>query len=162
MKILISGTPGVGKTTIAKKLASTIMHDYYDISAIIIQNDLYSKKDKQLDTHVFSTRKVKKFLKKHITSENIIIETHTPECVTFIEFDCVFVLRTNLKVLKERLLARNYSDEKIKKNIEAEIYNEIGYDCMDHWLYTYIIYDNEGVKSVDEIICEIQRISERC
>ena len=46
-------------------------------------------------------------------------------------FDLIIVLRCHIEVLRQRLLARSYPEEKIEENIEAEIMNIIYYEANE-------------------------------
>ncbi|EOB13715.1 Adenylate kinase isoenzyme 6 [Nosema bombycis CQ1] len=110
MKILITGTPGVGKTTLSKKISeiSTIKH--IDLSKFIKENQLYDSYDKEFDTHIFNEKTVKRELKKELdTLSSFIIDTHSPECVSFIDFDQIYILKVENSVLYSRLKERGYT-----------------------------------------------------
>ena len=52
MKLIISGTPGTGKTTIAKKLAKKLNLRYIDVNKIIKLHNLAESYDKKRKTRV--------------------------------------------------------------------------------------------------------------
>ena len=60
--ILVSGTTGTGKTTIAKRLAKKRDYKYIDLNKMIIKKKLYSGYDKKLKTHVVDPRKSNKLM----------------------------------------------------------------------------------------------------
>ena len=60
--ILITGTPGVGKTTIAQKLKSKLGADYLGISEVVKEQKLFTSEDKERNTLIADTERVKKYL----------------------------------------------------------------------------------------------------
>ena len=114
-KIIITGTPGTGKTTLAEKIG-----DYFKTR--VIHTTEYIKENKDL------IRKKKKDgtiipkmaeLRKELNQEQGIIEGHLV-CEFKLRNSFVLVLRCHPKELKKRLKERGYKAKKIKENIEAE------------------------------------------
>lgn len=132
LKILITGTPGVGKTTLSKKISSYLNIEHIDVSSYIKSNKLFESYDEKLDTLVFDDKLVRKHLKKYIKSlESFIIDTHTPSVASGINFDYIFHIVCDISEIGRRLDARGYSEQKINGNIECEIFNMIGEELND-------------------------------
>lgn len=81
--IIISGTPGTGKTTIALLLKEKFSAEYLNLTEVAIANDFILETDEQRDTKVADTEKLIPFLEKFISehSTNIIIEGHYADIV---------------------------------------------------------------------------------
>ncbi len=114
-KIIITGTPGTGKTTLADKLG-----DYYKTRVIHITEYLKEhpeliEKTKRDGTIIPKMAE----LRKALNQEQGIIDGHLA-CEFKLRNSFVIVLRTNPKELKKRLKERGYKPKKIKENIEAE------------------------------------------
>ena len=60
--IAVTGTPGTGKTTIAKKLAKRLDFYYLDVNRFIKRNKLYEGYDKRRKTKIVDVRKLNKAL----------------------------------------------------------------------------------------------------
>lgn len=60
--ILITGTPGTGKTTLATRLAENINYEYIDIGSIVKQNKLYEDFDEKYESYVLNEDKLLDFL----------------------------------------------------------------------------------------------------
>jgi len=131
MIIFISGTPGVGKTTISKVLQNHLNSLYnvklIEINKLAIENNLIIGKNYEKDYKIIDIDKLDIFLQKDINTfleldndnpKAIIIEGHLSHFC--LNPDFVFVLRLDPEILKKRLLRRNYSSNKIKENLEAE------------------------------------------
>ncbi|MBS3108782.1 AAA family ATPase [Candidatus Woesearchaeota archaeon] len=54
--IIVSGSVGTGKTTIAKKIAKEKNYKYVDINNLIIKNKLHQGYDKKLKTRLVDTK----------------------------------------------------------------------------------------------------------
>ena len=122
--ILITGTPAVGKTTLAKKLAQQLNAQYINLTELAQKEHLALEKDTQRDTTIIDETKMRRKLKTIITkTENdIIIDGHYAAAVTPKTLVThVFVLRRNPMELREFMKQRGYSEPKQDENLSAEI-----------------------------------------
>jgi adenylate kinase len=132
MRLLITGTPGVGKTTLARELSGRLRIEHVDVSEYIRSRRLYSSYDEKYRTHVFDERKVRRALSKYLSAMgSFIVDTHCCDVVEGISFDLVFVLTESTETLFKRLKARGYDELKIKENIECEIFGVIKEDAEE-------------------------------
>ncbi|MBU7014266.1 MAG: adenylate kinase family protein [Theionarchaea archaeon] len=113
MRIAITGTPGVGKTSVAREISEALGLTLIDISAVAEKSGAVVGKEE--DSLVVDVETVKKSLE---SVDNIVIDSHFAE---MFDVDFVFVLRCEPSTLCERLKARGYSQEKIRENVLAEI-----------------------------------------
>lgn len=60
--VLITGTPGTGKSTLATRLAQNLNFEHIDISNAVKQNKLYDDYDEQYKSHVLNEDKLLDFL----------------------------------------------------------------------------------------------------
>lgn len=114
MKIIMTGTPGVGKSTLAKLLAKQMNIELISLSRFAKENKLV---DKNSEVDIKKLSKKLSFLKN---KSNYILEGHLA-CEIPLPADFVFVLRSNPKILSNRLKKRKYSKEKIEENVMSEI-----------------------------------------
>ena len=145
--ISITGTPAAGKTALAEKLAKALNAEVIDLTEIINKNKLYSGIDKERDAKIIDTEKLKKFIDNLIEtkfkgSKTIVIEGLLSQ---FMFATHIIVLRTNPKVLKQRLKLRNYSRMKIKENLEAEF---LGI-CLEESLWCNNILEIDASESLN-------------
>ncbi|MCD6226888.1 AAA family ATPase [Candidatus Micrarchaeota archaeon] len=118
MKILITGVPGTGKTTLSQYLSQKLGYHLINI------NDI-AKKFKtgtgRWGESIINIKKSEKEINKILKdNDNVIIEGHLG-CDMKLNVDIVIVLRCNPKTLKKRLKKRGYPQDKITENIEAEM-----------------------------------------
>lgn len=113
MRIAITGTPGVGKTSAAREVSEALRLTYIDISTLAKERGAVVGKEE--DSLVVDVEVMKKSLE---SVDDIVIDSHFAE---MFDVDFVFVLRCEPVILYERLKARGYSQEKIRENVMAEI-----------------------------------------
>ena len=121
--ILVTGTPGVGKTVVAHKLASKLDALYVGITELVKTENLFTNVDEERKTLIADTEKVSKKLQETIAKSkgNIIIEGHYADVTPNKEVTTVFVLRRDPHKLKSVLEKRGYNEKKIWENLAAEI-----------------------------------------
>jgi adenylate kinase len=118
MLIVITGTPGTGKSVISELLSRKIGIELIKISDFVNRNKLYERfgREKLVDT-----KELFRALKSTLANKkDAIIEGHLA-CEMPLNADFVFVLRTHPDVLRERLKARGYDRAKIEQNVMAEM-----------------------------------------
>lgn len=146
--IIITGTPGVGKTTHAEQLARATGLKHVSVNQIVKDEGFHEGKDEETGSWIVDEDKVripsvadttKNELHGHVANTNItqlldyleeqnisenggcILDWHA--CDLFPErwVDLVVVLRCDSTVLYDRLTARGYKDKKLDENMDSEI-----------------------------------------
>jgi len=123
--IIITGSVGTGKTTLAKKLSKKLNYKYIDVSKLIKENNLSSGYDKKRKCEIIDTKKLNKFLVNLIkkSKKRLIIDSHLSHYLPKKYVNLCIVTKADLKELSKRLKKRKYSKNKIKENIECEIFD---------------------------------------
>ena len=123
--ILITGTPGTGKTTLAAELGERSTLKFVNIGDLAKQEELYEGWDDEYQCHVLDEDRVVDELEAQMTDGGNIVDYHG--CDFFPErwFDIIFVLRTDNTVLYDRLQGRDYSEKKIQENVQCEIFQTL-------------------------------------
>ena len=125
--VIISGTPGTGKTTVSNKISEMIDVNVITLNELAISEGLIQDFDKKRDTNIINIDKlvlhvlkiIRELKKKRI--KLVIIESHFSDIVPNDIINYAFVLRCEPSVLRHRLKERGYTEEKIAENVQAEI-----------------------------------------
>ncbi len=119
MRIVVTGTPGTGKTTLAKQLAAKMHAPLFDVNKIAVQNKLY-KKERGTAEKIVDIKKLSALLRKKLARETSFVAEGHLACEFALPADFVIVLRCNPLVLEKRLKKRKYPARKIEENKMAE------------------------------------------
>ncbi|ENN75528.1 hypothetical protein HUJ04_004121 [Dendroctonus ponderosae] len=142
--ILVTGTPGVGKSTLCKKLAEVTALRWLEISKIAKDNNCLQEYDPEFDTHVLDEDKLMDGLEEVMSIGGNIVDYHSSEFFPERWFDVVFVLTADTSSLYDRLNLRGYSGKKLESNIECEIF-KICLDEAKQFYRTQIVHSLESI-----------------
>jgi adenylate kinase len=125
---IVTGTPGTGKTTVAKRLAKKHNATYIDVNEVIKEHKLGKDYDKARNVKIIDTKKLNHYLIKIIkeakaNKESLIIDSHLSHYLPKENVDICIVTKTTLRKLQNRLKKRKYSKAKIQENMECEIFD---------------------------------------
>ncbi|MCD6538275.1 adenylate kinase family protein [Candidatus Bathyarchaeota archaeon] len=155
---IVTGTPGVGKSSISKMLASILGARLVSIGELVKREGLYTGWDKERETLIADTDRLSERISEIIDAERrtIIIEGHyaihvvPPEKV-----DLIFVLRRDPRDLKKTLEDRGYSRRKIIENLAAEILDVCLFDAVDVCGVEKLCEIDTTSKSPEEVVDEM-------
>ena len=121
--MVITGTPGVGKSTISKIIAQRLQGIHIDCGRVALNGGMTIEYDEKKETHTIDERLLSRRLKEIITKHNsdIILEGHFIPRISGFKPERVFVLRCHPRKIIDRLEEKNYSKRKIAENVAAEI-----------------------------------------
>lgn len=127
--VLITGTPGVGKTSFSMllidKLNERIMIDdkyaYINIGKLVNDKHLYKNWNEEFDVPEFDDDMTLDELEPSVMKGGVILDFHTSDFIPEDWVDLVILLRCNNTVLYDRLQERGYNEKKITENITCEI-----------------------------------------
>jgi adenylate kinase len=123
--VIVTGTPGTGKTTVAMRLAKKAGWKYVDVNKVISHHKLSEGYDRKRRCKVVDVKKLNKALTGLIngsgTEQGIVIDSHLSHHLPASAVDACVVTKCNLKLLKNRMKRRKYPVDKIKENLECEI-----------------------------------------
>ena len=125
--IVITGTPGTGKTLVSKKIAKNNKYLYIDGKKLIKIFKLNEKFDKKRKSWIVDVKRLNEALIKTITicklngEKGVVFDSHLAHYLPRKYVNLCIVTRTEPKKLYSRLKKRGYSQLKIEENMEAEI-----------------------------------------
>ena len=123
--ILITGTPCVGKTTVARELATRLDALYVNLTELAKQHNLVLGEDRERHTTIVDENKMRHKLTEMINSAekpNIVIDGHYAAAVTPKDkVTRVFVLRRNPVELREFMVQCGFKNQKLWENLASEI-----------------------------------------
>lgn len=118
MRIVITGSVGTGKTSIARILSKKLKVPLVELSDAV--KDIPFVYNERLRTKEVEIKDLEKWAKGKIRNrESYIVEGHLASEIR-IKSDFVFVLRAHPEEIRKRLQKRKYHKEKIIENMMAE------------------------------------------
>ena len=160
--IIVTGTPGTGKTDVSKKLAYKLKYFYLDVNKIISKYGLSEGYDRKRKTKIIDTNKLNRRLILEIKNINknkkyngIIIDSHLSHYLPKKYADFCIVAKCSIKELNKRLKKKKFHQSKIKENIEAEIFDV----CLNEAIkmkHDVIVADTTKHFNMDEIILRLR------
>ncbi|MBI2672093.1 AAA family ATPase [Candidatus Woesearchaeota archaeon] len=126
MKVIaVSGTPGTGKTKIAKLISEKSNFRYIDVNRLIKENKIAENYDWKRKAYVVDIKKLNKLLISIIkkSRENLIFDSHLSHFLPAKYVNLCVILKCKLKTLKKRLIKRKYNELKLNENMDSEIFN---------------------------------------
>lgn len=132
--VSISGTPGTGKTEVAKILVEKLNEEegsekwrLIDLNRLAEQKKLYSGYDKKRRCSIIDTDALSREIGR-IGDQDLVLESHYAHDMPA---DLIIILRTNPGVLRERLRAKGWKSAKIEENALAEIMEVCKSEALD-------------------------------
>jgi adenylate kinase len=130
MNVALTGTPGTGKSTVSKLLRDD-GYTVLDLNEIALTQKLTKSFDDHRQTTEVDLGKINEYLeqhykdstKKNVKDKPIFLESHFAHLLTGLEL--VIVLRCHPEALKKRLRSRDWSEKKLRENLEAEAVDTI-------------------------------------
>ena len=156
--IFITGTPCTGKTTVSEKLSSRLGCKLVKINDLALENDFVLGVDDEKGYKVIDIPKLSEKVSEIIgaSDELLIFEGHLAHLCD--GADNVIVLRVRPEILRFRLEGRDYSEAKIRENLEAEamgVCTVEAYDIYSENISEIDVSDLTVDEIVDELSCVI-------
>ncbi|KAK2718899.1 adenylate kinase isoenzyme 6-like [Artemia franciscana] len=123
--ILVTGTPGTGKSTLCQQLAEAHGLQWIEVGRLAKESGCLEEYDEEYQCPVLNEDKILDIMEDMLSEGGKIVDYHG--CDFFPErwFDIVFVLRTDNTLLHDRLTNRGYTGKKLEDNIQCEIFQTI-------------------------------------
>ncbi|MBI2140864.1 AAA family ATPase [Candidatus Woesearchaeota archaeon] len=158
--LLLTGTPGTGKTWLAKKLSLLLDYAYFDVGLFMKKARLYSSYDRKRRTYVVDEAKLASSLIKvreksleafkasKTGKKGIIFDSHMSHCLPSKYSDLCIVTSCGLKTLQQRLRRKGYSQAKVRENLDAEIFDTCLSEAQENG-HKVLNFDSTAAKNSD-------------
>lgn len=149
--IFITGTPCTGKTTVSEVLSEKLNCRLIKINDLAIENNYVLGIDEDKGYKIIDIDALNDKVSQIISDsdELIIFEGHLAHLCS--GADKIIVLRVHPEILRKRLEERDYSESKIRENLEAEAMGVCTAEAFDEY-GDRISEIDVGELSVDEIV----------
>jgi adenylate kinase len=149
--ILVTGTPGTGKTTFCQLLNQSLNFTYVAVGKLITEQGLYDEWNKEFDVPEFSEEKLLQFIGTHyeVAAGGLLFDFHSADVFPPDYFDLIVLMRCENETLYRRLEERGYKQEKITENIECEIFEEVKLDIEEHYNNPALLLELRNEKQQD-------------
>ncbi|NJE03312.1 adenylate kinase family protein [Thermococcus sp. MV11] len=134
MIIAVTGTPGVGKTTVSKLLSERLGYEYVSVKDFALERGIGERVGDELEIDVDELADA---MAGEFKGRDVVIDGHLSH---FVPADVVVVLRAHPRLIAERLEKRGYPRKKLAENVEAELVDVILVEALE---------ENENVLEVD-------------
>lgn len=134
MILLLTGTPGTGKTTVSRLLTDQLEARLVAVNQLVDQKHLYTGLEPEKHYKIVDIPALLEEMEKIVqdyrdNGDWLIFEGHLSHY--YPEADLVVVLRASPLLLQERLKKRKWKPEKVRENLEAEALDICAWEAGD-------------------------------
>lgn len=157
--ILVTGTPCVGKTSVAGLLASKLDAFYVNLTELALHENLISGKDEKRGSIIVNENRMRRKIREIIEDcdkSEVIVDGHYAVSVVPKELTThVFVLRRDPVELRKFMEQCGFSGRKLWENLASEILDVCLCEALNVYEKGRICELDVSGKSVEEIVDEI-------
>src|SRR3989344_9034626 len=148
--VIVTGSPGTGKSKVAKLIAKKLKGEYVDVNRLVKNKKIKSKYDKKLMTSIIDVKILNKYLIRMIKESKklLVIDSHLSHYLPKKYVKLCVVTKCDLKILKKRLEKRGYGKEKIRDNLDAEIFDICLVEALENKHKVKVIDTTKGLKDL--------------
>ncbi|SMY27192.1 unnamed protein product [Zymoseptoria tritici ST99CH_1A5] len=156
--IIITGTPGVGKTTHCEELARKTGLHHLSINEVVKKHNIGEASDDPEDpnTKIVDEDRLLDCIENDLEEGGQIVDWHACDLFPPSLIDLVCVVRCDNKLLYDRLKARNYGEKKLEENMDCEIMEVLLQEARDAY-DEHIVVELKS-ESTEDIDSNVERI----
>ena len=159
--IVITGTPGVGKTVVSKALATKLGALYVSLGDLVKDEKLVDGFDREREVIIADLKRLTKRIEEIIynVETDVIIEGHyAQDVVPSSIVSHVFVLRRHPEKLKAEYKARGYGEKKVLENLTSEILDVCLIGAIEKYGLERIDEINVAERDTKDVVNEVLRV----
>lgn len=156
--IFIGGTPGVGKTTVAKELARKIGISFLSLGELVQEEGFYTGYDVEKGAYIVDMEAVKRKLETLVKGRRMIVEAHIASGLPSEQVEVAVILRLDPRVLEKRLKERGYPWAKVVENVQAEILDSCLIEAVENFGVDKVFEVDTTEKTVESVVDEVLAI----
>ena len=157
--LLVTGTPCVGKTSVANLLATKLDALYVNLTDLAIHENLTLGKDEERDSIIVDEKRMKKKISKIVEEsgkKDIIVDGHYAASVVPNKLVTrAFILRSDPVELSESMKRCGFSERKRTENVASEILDVCLFDALNAFEEGKTCEIDVTSKRVEEVVDEI-------
>ncbi|PSS02434.1 AAA domain-domain-containing protein [Coniella lustricola] len=155
--IIITGTPGTGKTTHCEVLAERCPElRHLSVNQVVKDKECHEGWDDEYQSWVVDEDKLLDNIEEHCKTGGCIIDWHACDLFPKSWIDLVVVLRVDSAAHYDRLSSRNYPEVKLQENIDSEIMEVLLQEARDSYEEEIIVELTSN--STEELEENVERI----
>lgn len=152
--IMVTGTPGTGKTELSKEIAHKLGMTHLAVGEIVERLEAYDGWDEARQCHILNEDKLLNDMDPVVSKGGFVVDYHACDLFPQRWFELVLVVRASTEVLFDRLSARNYSQSKLSENMECEIMQVLLEEARDSYPQEIVVEVQNNTKADFESILE--------
>lgn len=150
MRVVVTGTPGTGKTTATDLVDSDL--DVVHLNELVREEELYTEVDADRDSVVADLDAVRSRL---ADADDVIVDSHLAH---HLDADRVVVLRCHPRELVERLTDRGAPLAKAEENADAESLDVILSEAVSQHGREHVYEIDTTDRSPENVAADIERV----
>ncbi|KXT04920.1 hypothetical protein AC578_3419 [Pseudocercospora eumusae] len=158
--IIITGTPGVGKTTHCEELAQRTGLHHLSINEVVKKYNIGETSNDPEDpqTKIVDEDRLLDCIENDLEEGGQIIDWHACDLFPVSLIDLVCVIRCDNKLLYDRLKARGYGEKKLEENMDCEIMEVLLQEARDAYDEQIVVeMKSESTEDVDSNVERIEK-----
>jgi len=156
--ILVTGTPGVGKSKFAAAIKEKLGMSVINVGEFAKENNCLGDWDPEYESHELDEDPLLDLLEEKVGKGDggYVVEHHVPDLFPERWFDLVLVLRCENTVLYDRLMARGYGGKKLEENCQAEIFQTILDEAKESYREEIVVELKSEVE--EQVVSNVSRV----